>query len=269
MSMPNNLFLVRHGESEGNVALKATDRGDHSFMTHEEFVSQHSSKWRLTARGRAQAEVAGQWFRENYPGGLDFYFTSEYARSMETAALMGILGPQGNRWRISPYLRERYWGELDRMTADERNRRFAATLRDASTSPFYWRPPNGEAFVDVAARVKWLIGTMARTWCHRSGVLVCHGEVIEAIRIELERLSEKQYIDEYEHPENKVRNCDIIHYTRIDEEGDQRPYFFRKRVISNGVPGEFETIVRQEYSDEDLLEMIDELPLYFEDLLGY
>ena len=30
MGMPNNLVLVRHGESEGNIAVAMSKKGDHS-----------------------------------------------------------------------------------------------------------------------------------------------------------------------------------------------------------------------------------------------
>jgi broad specificity phosphatase PhoE len=56
-----------------------------------EFLRRHSSKWRLTDLGRQQAEAAGKWLRENFPGkSFDRFYVSEYIRCMETAARLDI-----------------------------------------------------------------------------------------------------------------------------------------------------------------------------------
>jgi hypothetical protein len=63
------VVLVRHGESEGNVAFNRSMAGDHSLYSGE-FLERHSSLWRLTDRGRAQALTTGEWMRANVD--LDF-----------------------------------------------------------------------------------------------------------------------------------------------------------------------------------------------------
>ena len=60
--MPQDLILVRHGESEGNVALNAAKRGDTSHMT-EAYRQRSAADYRLTDKGRRQAALAGQWVR--------------------------------------------------------------------------------------------------------------------------------------------------------------------------------------------------------------
>ena len=52
-----DLVLVRHGESEGNVAFNRSKAGDHSLYSGE-FLRRHSSQWRLTDVGREQAKSA-------------------------------------------------------------------------------------------------------------------------------------------------------------------------------------------------------------------
>lgn len=101
MTMPIDLVLVRHGESEGNVALHHSRRGDDSPLSPE-FLAQHSSRWRLSDRGRAQAEATGEWLRAQFPEGFGRHYTSEYVRAMETAGLLGLPGAE---WYVSPYLR--------------------------------------------------------------------------------------------------------------------------------------------------------------------
>ena len=51
------LVLVRHGESEGNLAFNKSMQGDHSLYSGK-FLERHSSLWRLTDRGREQVRTA-------------------------------------------------------------------------------------------------------------------------------------------------------------------------------------------------------------------
>jgi broad specificity phosphatase PhoE len=61
MTMPRDLLVVRHGESEGNVAQAAVKRGDDSLMRQLDTV--HTELWRLSPLGRRQARAAGEWVR--------------------------------------------------------------------------------------------------------------------------------------------------------------------------------------------------------------
>ena len=58
MGMPKNLFLVRHGQSEGNlVRKKYEETGDESFFS-DEFLGLHESQYQLTELGIEQAILA-------------------------------------------------------------------------------------------------------------------------------------------------------------------------------------------------------------------
>ena len=72
------LCLVRHGQSEGNVAYAKSVRGDNSLYSGE-FLNRHSSLWRLTDRGRREAAEAGRWLRR-HGDTFDAYYTSEFLR---------------------------------------------------------------------------------------------------------------------------------------------------------------------------------------------
>ena len=86
---PHNLYLVRHGESEGNIANSRSRRGDHNDFTPE-FMNRHSSDLRLTYKGKAQAKAVGDWFRGNTLGEFNGFGVSPYARALETASLLGL-----------------------------------------------------------------------------------------------------------------------------------------------------------------------------------
>ena len=86
--LPIDVIFVRHGESEGNRANKASRRGDNSFFTPE-FREKHSRAFRLTDKGIEQARIAGKWLRENIPMPLDRFYVSDYirvVRAFETRA---------------------------------------------------------------------------------------------------------------------------------------------------------------------------------------
>jgi broad specificity phosphatase PhoE len=55
MPMPEDLYLVRHGESEGNLVNARSRQGDDSLFTPEH-LNRHSFEWHLTDRGIAQAK---------------------------------------------------------------------------------------------------------------------------------------------------------------------------------------------------------------------
>ena len=113
--MPLDLVLVRHGQSEANLAKRRSEAGDHSAYT-EAFKDRHSSSFRLTELGRKQAQLAGVCLRELFyvdqhgDAIFDRFITSEYTRAMETAARMNL--PKA-RWYRDVYLTERNWGDLD------------------------------------------------------------------------------------------------------------------------------------------------------------
>ena len=64
MAMPNNLLLVRHGESEGNPILQAL-RENRPHPAAATLAKVDTSRWRLTAYGVGQARTTGAWLRDH------------------------------------------------------------------------------------------------------------------------------------------------------------------------------------------------------------
>jgi len=265
MTMPINLVLIRHGESEGNVATKRSRQGDDSLFTPE-FVARHSSTWRLTQAGREQARTAGAWVRENL---ADITFTrhyaSEYARAMETAALLHL--PEA-RWYVDFRLRERDWGDLDVVTDAARRAHFASNLSRRNVQPFFWTPPNGESMADVCAtRVESMLDTLHRECTDTSVVMVLHGELMWGFRVRLERMSQRRYVelDLSDDPRDRIHNCQVLHYTRQDPStGETARAYGWMRSVSPMDPSksrnEWEPIVRRVYTNEDLLDEVELMP---------
>src|ERR1700677_3754081 len=155
MPMPLDLILVRHGESEGNVARKFSNTGDNSIFT-EEFCNRHNSRLRLTDRGKSQARAAGIWLQENIGTHFDRYLVSGFLRAMETAALLSLPDAE---WYEDFYLRERDLGLFDIMPEEEKRTKYPEVFRQYQLDPFYWTPPKGESIAQLCLRIDRVLQT--------------------------------------------------------------------------------------------------------------
>jgi broad specificity phosphatase PhoE len=252
VTLPLDLVLVRHGESEGNEAVSRARAGDASML--DEVRTRHSSFWQLTARGREQAAHSGRCLRDEFPQGFDLHHSSEYVRAMQTAALLDLPGAE---WLLHPDLRERSWGDLDRLTPEERREHFSASLQEKASAPFYWRPPNGESIAEVSARLIGLLHTLRHHCPQGRALLVCHGETIGALRAKLEQMSQLDFARWSTDPTEKIANGEVIHYSRRDPAGgEQAPHLAWRRSIVPWDPGRSQPwarIARPHYDADALL----------------
>ena len=212
MTMPLDLVLVRHGESEGNVAVKASKKkGDVHYYTPE-FLSRQSSKWRLTDKGKKHAEAAGEWLRANFPK-FDRYYSSEYIRALETAALLGL---DGAMWYRELYLRERDRGWFDVISYSALKKEFAEEFAQWGRSTLFGSPPGGESMADMCMRIDRVLNTLHRECENKRVIIVCHGEVMWAFRMRLERMPQEEWVRLEASTDNadKVFNGQVIHYSR-------------------------------------------------------
>ena len=258
MTMPMDLVLVRHGESEGNVAVKASKKmGDNRHYTPE-FLERHSSLWRLSDKGIRDATAAGVWLRSEMPR-FDRHYTSEYMRALETAALLGL---EGAEWYRELYLRERDRGWLDVVPYSVLKERFAEELERWDRSSLFWAPPGGESMADVCMRVDRVLNTLHRECEGKRVVIVCHGEVIWAFRMRLERMPQERWLelDTSKDEMDKIYNGQIVHYSRCDPlTGEVSPHLDWLRMIranDPNFPRDWRRIVRPRFSNEQLLDVV-------------
>ena len=210
-NLPVDLVIVRHGQSEANMMIEMTKRGDLSANQAMTAAKKHDSAMRLTDKGREQARQVGQWLRENAPPFQAFY-CSQYVRTKETAAEMGL--PNAT-WRAELMIRERDQGVQDGggdvkmgLDAEEQFR--------MEKSPMYWQPIAGESMADVVLRVRTFLETLSTTAAGMSAVVVCHYRTIHAFRILLEEIPQEEYSDLLK--ESMPNGC-VWWYSRRDLEG--------------------------------------------------
>ena len=259
MTMPIDLVLVRHGESEGNVANRMSRAGDHSAFTPE-FLSRHSSLWRLSDRGREQAGAAKKCIQEIIGSQFDRHYCSEYIRAMETATLLEL--PKAS-WFLEFYLRERDWGRMDNMSQEERRRRYSDDLRLREIDNFFWSPPNGESMAQVCLRIDRVWHTLHRECSDMRVIMICHADLMWGFRVRLERMPQSRYriLDESKDPKDHIHNCHILHYTRRDPAtGFLHPHLDWLRSIcpwditlSSNL---WEHIERKKYANEELAQEV-------------
>lgn len=268
MTMPINLVLVRHGQSEQNLASNKSREGDPSFYT-KEFQDRHSSRHRLTHKGQGQAQAAGKWLKSNGMEMFDRRIVSDYIRAKETAALLDLHGPD---WFVEPMLREREWGDLDNMSWEERQAKSEQLMKHRDTDSFYWVPPNGESIAHMTLRLRNVLDTLHRECSDKNVIIVCHGEVMWGFRFLLERLSINRWmeLESSKEPGVKIFNCQVLHYSRRDPESGQLDSHLNwLRSVSpadpsNDGPG-WQQIERRKYSNKDLLTDIAKVKPLFRD----
>lgn len=214
--LPIDLIFVRHGQSEGNVANKASRRGDNSFFTPD-FRDRHSRTFRLTDRGIGQAQAAGRWLAANVPQPMDRFYVSDYIRAKETAVHLNLPNAQ---WRAEFHLRERDHALMDNCPADEKKQLFMLEERQYQLDRFLSYPAGGgESLASLCLRLK---GTMLQHWARECPdmriIAVCHGHVMRAFQIELESLGHDDFLrlDASDAVEDKMHNCQILWYSRRD-----------------------------------------------------
>jgi broad specificity phosphatase PhoE len=146
------LWLVRHGESVANVVASAAQAAG------EEAIE---LKWRdadvpLSPTGEKQAVALGRWIAEHAHYGVPTTaWSSSYLRARQTIGIALEEAGIGLRTRVDERLRDRELGILDLLTARGVESRYPdEAARRRWLGKFYYRPPGGESWADVALRIR-------------------------------------------------------------------------------------------------------------------
>ena len=238
---PDRLWIVRHGESAGNVARDAAMAAGLPVIQ----IAERDVDVPLSATGVSQAEALGRWFADMPEGSRpNVVLTSPYLRAKHTAGLIEAAGgiEAAAPTHVDERLREKEFGVLDRLTKVGIEQRFPdqAELR-TRLGKFYFRPPGGESWCDVILRLRSALDTIS---LHHSGpdsrvLIVAHQVIVLCFRYLLEGMTEEQIlaIDR----QGDVANCGVTAYSfnaaLASESGLQlRSYNFVAPLVEAGAP---------------------------------
>ena len=207
---PATLWLVRHGQSAGNVARDAAHAADLDRIVLEG----RDVDVPLSPLGEAQAEALGRWFAQGSADARpDVILTSPYLRALETARIFRAAGgaDAAEPICVDERLREKEFGILDGLTTSG----VAGVYPDQAEfrrilGKFYHRPPGGESWCDVILRLRAVLDTVS---LHHAGgrvMIFAHQVVVLCLRYIIENLDEAEIlaID----AEADVANCAITEY---------------------------------------------------------
>ncbi len=208
---PAKLWIVRHGQSAGNVARDAADAAGHSIID----LDIRDVDVPLSALGHEQAAAVGHWFASLPEGERpEVILASPYLRARETARAICEAGGATGEARpplVDERLREREFGILDRLTTAGIREKFPEQAEHrASLGKFYHRPPGGESWVDVILRLRSALDTISLHHADKRVLIVCHQVVVLCFRYILEEMDEATIlgIDR----EGEVVNCGVCAY---------------------------------------------------------
>jgi broad specificity phosphatase PhoE len=223
---PDVLWLVRHGESAGNVARQQ------AYLNQQRLIDMpvRDPDVPLSETGERQATALGRWFAamaaDERPVAA---LTSPYTRARQTADIIAEVAQLRTRefdLVVDERLREKEFGILDGLTrwGIDATHPEQAELR-ARLGKFYHRPPGGESWCDVILRLRSVIDTLTREYCGERVLIVCHSVVVLCFRYLFERLSEQEVLDIDRTQE--VANCAVTEYD-FDPDAGRRGKLVRR-----------------------------------------
>jgi probable phosphoglycerate mutase len=215
---PDLLYVVRHGESAGNVAREAALEAGEAMID----IDIRDVDVPLSELGKRQSIALGRWFgalpAERKP---NVVLTSPYLRARHTAGLIiktAGMSEDSYSFIVDERLREKEFGILDRLTPVGIRENFPdqAEFRRL-LGKFYHRPPGGESWCDVILRLRSATEMLSREYCGQRVLIVCHTVVVLCMRYILEHLTEDELlgIDK----KNEVANCSVTMYSHDEKLG--------------------------------------------------
>ncbi len=191
---PDALWLIRHGQSEGNVVRDEAERRE--AQRYE--LGSRDADVPLSDLGRQQAQAFGRWLAEQpHEVQPDVVLVSPYLRAAQTADLaLEAAGLRHLPRGVDERLRDREMGDWDGLTwrgivAEHPEGADRARL----VGRFYHRPPCGESWADICLRLRSVLGDVARELPGRRVLVVAHDVVIQLVRVLVDGLSEADAVE--------------------------------------------------------------------------
>lgn len=205
---PERIWIVRHGQSAGNVARDHAEANNATLIELEH----RDADVPLSGLGQRQSQALGAWV-----GGLkcgqrpQVVLVSPYVRAMQTAqAVIEAIG-SNSRLVIDERLREKEFGVLDRYTSSGIVTTFPELAAQRRLiGKFYFRPPGGESWCDVILRLRGVLGDLQRNHAGARVMIVAHQVIVNCMRYLLEGMDEQTILDIDR--QGDVPNCGVTEY---------------------------------------------------------
>lgn len=196
---PANIFLVRHGQSVGNVDKSI-------YATTPDYAVP------LTEVGKMQAlEASSKLMNLMGDDKSTFFYISPFRRTKETfLGLTTCMDPREVQYREEVRLREQEWsGRMRADNFDETMGFYTERERDAY-SRFYYRFDGGESCADVYDRISGMLDSVHRDFekqnFPKNCVFVGHGMTMRVMLMRWFHWT----VEEFELLKNP-HNCQIVH----------------------------------------------------------
>jgi len=188
MILQNQVYVMRHGQSENNV------------LGVESCLPKTQKKFGLTPLGQQQVRDTAH----SAPA-FDFIYSSPFRRAQETAAIMGTA--QNLEIRTEPLLHEfRLPSEYDLQPYKKAEVMIHDPFTDLNTTPI----GDSESFNRMYERIKKALTTIDQKHSQSTILLVSHGSPVEAF-IQMAQNQNKGFGPF----ENLPKNAELIHLNSL------------------------------------------------------
>ena len=233
---PQEIWLVRHGQSAGNVARDAAEAASGLMID----IAERDIDVPLSDLGVQQSQALAAWFAAMAEHARpNVVLHSPYLRAADTARIVRqAIDPAGVNdapldtetasetsetsvtSRVDERLREKEFGILDRLTTLGISQRYPDLYEQRQhVGKFYFRPPGGESWCDVILRLRSVLDTITREYARERVLIVGHQVTVNCFRYLLERLDEATILA-YDRG-GDVPNCAVTSY-RFDPRQGRR-----------------------------------------------
>lgn len=212
---PIDIILVRHGESEANLAKSVALNNNDDKLYDNLKKKKSTAFYKLSDLGKEQIEVTGNWIKQNINTKIDYYYTSEYIRALETSYYLNLPDAQ---WKPHVYLREKDNGTLSGMSPIYKTEHHQNEIDRKNNSLFFYAAPGGESVVNCCQRVDLFLKELNENCKDKTVIVVCHGGLMNAFRIVLESIMTTDFekINRMKNGSEQIENGHILWYSRRD-----------------------------------------------------
>jgi broad specificity phosphatase PhoE len=211
LKWPEQIWLVRHGQSAGNVARALAEASRRALID----IAERDIDVPLSELGVQQAQALGRWFHDLAPEHQPtVVLSSPYLRAWRTAEIIleGISRQDVIHTFVSDErLREKEFGVFDRLT------RFGVAQKHPDlyeqrehVGKFYFRPPGGESWCDVILRLRNVLDTISREYAGERVLIVAHQVIVNCFRYLFENMDEEKILNVDRLGD--VPNCSVTSY---------------------------------------------------------